>query len=71
MIPKSPTVIGETIKFIKSGIEENEKGDSFVSTITLKSTGEFIGGCGIHKIKTSTPGVGIWVKESAHGNIRT
>ncbi len=68
MTPKPPIIISETIKFIKSGILKNKGGESFISVITHNKTGEYLGGCGIHKIKTSYPSIGIWVKESAHSN---
>ncbi len=68
MVAKSPTIIKETINFIKNGINENKNGKGFVAIITSKKTGEYLGNCGIHKIDTSYPSLGIWIKKSAHGN---
>jgi len=68
MTPKSPTIIRETIQFLRDAIKKNKNGTDFNAVITLKETGEYLGGCGIHKIKTKFPSLGLWVKKSAHGN---
>ncbi len=65
---KPPLIIGETIKFIKSSLEKNKQGIDFISAITNKNTGEYLGGCGIHGINTKFPSFGLWIKKSAHGN---
>lgn len=67
MKTKSPVIIGETIAFIKRALEKNKNGLGFTAIITLKETGEYLGGCGIHEIKTISPTIGIWIKRSAHG----
>ncbi|HOW60257.1 MAG TPA: GNAT family N-acetyltransferase [Candidatus Moranbacteria bacterium] len=68
MFPSTPKQIEDTEKFIKDSIDEMEKGINFLISIFNKETNEFLGGGGIHDLNTKTPGLGIWIKKSAHGN---
>lgn len=68
MYPKPSHDIAETIKYIKDAQLEIKNGTALTLCMTLKSTGEYIGNCGIHNINTTTPELGIWIKKAAHGN---
>ncbi len=68
MYPKPPEKIEDTIKYIKSAIQENKAGSDLNVVITLKESGEFLGRGGIHHINKETPELGIWIKKSAHGH---
>lgn len=63
----TPKAIEEEYEFIKNSREKMEQGIDFVVTILDKTSIEFLGGAGIHRINTSTPELGIWTKKSAHG----
>lgn len=68
MCPPTPKDISETDAFIAKCISEAEAGNELVVAITDKSSGEFIGCCGLHKISSGIPELGIWTKKSSHGN---
>ncbi|MBI2033193.1 MAG: GNAT family N-acetyltransferase [Candidatus Levybacteria bacterium] len=68
MFPKTPHKLEETQEYIKESLEKMSAGEEIQFVILLKDTGEFLGGGGIHDIKTTKPELGIWVKKSAHGN---
>ncbi len=68
MYPKAPDKIDDTIQFIQTAIETNQKGSNFQTVILKKDTGEYLGNVGIHHIDTETPEFGIWIKKSAHGH---
>ena len=63
----SPKAIEEEYEFIKNSREKMEQGIDFAVTILDRTSKEFLGGAGIHRINTSTPELGIWTKKSAHG----
>ncbi|HUX35955.1 MAG TPA: GNAT family N-acetyltransferase [Candidatus Paceibacterota bacterium] len=68
MNPVPPVVPKDTEKFINDSRQKMENGEEIVFSIFDKSTGEFLGGCGMHHINTPTPEPGIWIKKSAHGH---
>lgn len=68
MSPRSPKKIEDTFKYIKSSRLKMEKGEDLGLTIFDKKNGEFLGQCGLHRINTPTPEIGIWVKIDAQGN---
>lgn len=67
MFPKPSESIDGVKNFIASSIRNIDSGTELMLAITLKQTGEFIGCCGLHKISRH-PELGVWVKQSAHGN---
>ncbi|MEA3273396.1 MAG: GNAT family N-acetyltransferase [Patescibacteria group bacterium] len=68
MFPESPKKIEETVEWIETAMKKNKKGSDFQAVILNKTTKEYLGGAGIHKINTEIPELGIWIKKSAHGN---
>ncbi len=68
MFPRSPKKIAETIEYINSMKPKIKSGEELPVAILNKETGEFLGGGGVHNLKTDTPDFGIWIKKSAHGN---
>jgi len=68
MFPKPPKEIKETEDFINSSIQKMANGEELQVVILNKKTGEFLGHGGVTKLKTDTPELGIWIKQSAHGN---
>ncbi|MFQ3616354.1 MAG: GNAT family N-acetyltransferase [Cyanobacteriota bacterium] len=67
MYPKPPQEIGETDEFLSHAVQQNASGTDLHLTIRQRDTAEFLGLCGITQIQTSTPEMGIWLKETAHG----
>ncbi len=67
MDPKPASCIEETRAFIASSREGLERGDNLQLVILSKPQGEFLGCIGLHEVGSKNPGVGIWVKISAHG----
>jgi RimJ/RimL family protein N-acetyltransferase len=68
MNPKTPKEIKETETFINGAIQKIQNGEELQMVILDKKTGEFLGHCGVMKLKTDAPELGIWIKKSAHGN---
>jgi RimJ/RimL family protein N-acetyltransferase len=68
MYPKSPKEIRETEDFINASVQKMQNSEEFQIAILNKNTGEFLGHAGVTKLKTNTPELGIWIKQSAHGN---
>lgn len=68
MYPKAPEKIEETISFIENSVKENNAGTEYQAVVVDKATNEFLGCAGLHRINTSTPEPGIWIKKDAHGN---
>ena len=68
MFPKPADSIGETRAFIRSSLAAFGEGDDFQLVILDKTTGEFLGCCGLHgRDDAKNPEIGIWLKKSAHG----
>lgn len=68
MRPVPPKTIAVTDAFIASSRKNMEEGTEIICAITEKKTGEFLGAGGFHRINTTTPEFGIWLKKSAHGH---
>ncbi len=68
MMPLSAERIEDTEKFINDSKQKMANGEEVTCAVFEKSSGEFLGTGGIHRINTSTPELGIWIKKSAHGN---
>ena len=66
-VQNPPKHVTDTENFIINFQSQYKKGEATVFAITTLE-GEFLGCTGIHKLKTATPMVGLWVKESAQGN---
>lgn len=68
MFPSSPEGSKDTEQFIRETINRMQRGEELVYAILLPETKEFLGCAGLHEIHTRTPELGVWIKESAHGN---
>mgnify|MGYP003974798389 FL=1 len=69
MLPKPADHIEETLDFINDSRRGMREGWNLVLAITEKTSGEFLGCCGLHgEGRHRTPELGIWIKKSAHGN---
>ncbi len=51
-----------------SWLHKMQTQDELVFVIRDQIIREFIGLCGLHRLKSEAPTVGIWVKESQHGH---
>jgi len=68
MLPKPPDDIGQVREFIDVSRANMAAGDELVLSIRRRTTGEFLGVCGIHnRSQGDTPELGIWLKADAHG----
>ena len=68
MFPKPAASIGETKAFIRSSLAAFGEGNNLQLVILDKTTGEFLGCCGLHgRDDIKNPEIGIWLKKSAHG----
>ena len=67
MFPSTPKEISETEEFIRATLEKVQKKEEIVTVILKKENSEFLGCCGLHRIDTKTPEIGIWLKKGAHG----
>lgn len=66
MFPKSPEKIEETMSWIDTVLKKREEKEELQMTILDKKTKEFIGNAWLHRIKTKTPELGIWIKKTAY-----
>jgi [ribosomal protein S5]-alanine N-acetyltransferase len=66
MAPKYPNHIEETIEWIKDVLIKREDHQELQMTILDKNTKEFLGNAWLHNIKTKTPELWIWIKQSAY-----
>lgn len=67
MDPKAPQKIEETEEFIRTTLENMQKGKELVLVILDKQSGEFLGEAGLHQLDKKILEMGIWIKQSAHG----
>ena len=65
---RSAEDISETEEFIKTSIKGLEKGSNSQLVVLENKSKEFLGCAGLHHIDRKNPELGIWIKESAHGN---
>lgn len=69
MIPATPTHISQIHDFIHSSKLNMKNNVDLTFAILNKDTEEFLGVCGLHgESSAKEPILGIWLKESAHGN---
>lgn len=68
MYPAPASEISMTDEFIALSQQKLATNEDYEAVVLEKATGEFLGCGGIHQIFTATPELGIWIKESAHGN---
>ena len=69
MVPQPPECVQDTIQFIRHAVAGMERGENLQLVIVDKTSGEFLGCCGLHGHGTPrTPELGIWLKVAAHGN---
>ena len=68
MYPRPATDISETLEFIDSALKGLENGTNLQLVIVDKSSMEFLGCAGLHKVGQIDPELGIWIKKSSHGN---
>ncbi len=68
MTPKPADSIEETKAFVRSSLAAFGEGDNLQLVILDKTTGAFLGCCGLHgRDDVKNPEIGIWLKKSAHG----
>jgi len=68
MFPPSPRQIEETYQFIDRALQQWRAGTDLTFAIVDKTTGEFLGSCGLHGGgNPRRPEFGIWLKVAAHG----
>ena len=69
MYPKPAERLEDTLGFIKESRQATEAGANLQLTISSKTTGEFLGCCGLHGHESvRTPELGVWIKRQAHGH---
>jgi len=68
MIPSPAESIRGTRNFIAASRRGMEAGYNLQFIVVSKTTGEFLGNCGLHgENKVQTPEIGIWLKKDAQG----
>jgi [ribosomal protein S5]-alanine N-acetyltransferase len=69
MFPSPAKDIEVTRRFIDESIRNMQIGNNLQLVILSKTTGAFLGCCGLHGEESIiTPEIGIWVKKNAHGS---
>jgi RimJ/RimL family protein N-acetyltransferase len=67
MFPAPASSIDETLAFLRGARAGIEAGIELEVVVLRKPEDEFIGHGGLHHVDSATPELGIWIKESAHG----
>ena len=68
MFPAAAKRIEDVVCFINEALEGEKNSINFQFSICDNNSGEFLGCCGLHKLKDEVaPEVGIWIKRTAHG----
>jgi RimJ/RimL family protein N-acetyltransferase len=67
MGPRPPTVLEETLSYIRDSRGRMARNQEFNATVLLKETDEFLGNAGLHSIDSRTPELGVWIKKPAQG----
>ncbi|MFN2139024.1 MAG: GNAT family N-acetyltransferase [Candidatus Promineifilaceae bacterium] len=68
MVPQPADCIDDTLAFINNARRGMEREENLQFVIVDKASGEFLGCCGLHGHGCpTTPELGIWLKEVAHG----
>ena len=69
MFPKPAESLIDTLEFIAASREATAAWKNLQLTISLKTTGEFLGCCGLHGHDSArVPELGVWTKRQAHGH---
>jgi RimJ/RimL family protein N-acetyltransferase len=69
MVPQPSDRVEDTIQFIRRSLAAMDRGENLHLVIVDKTSGEFLGGCGLHGRGTPrTPELSIWLKVAAHGS---
>lgn len=63
--PANPDVFAEVWR---AWIRSCAEGTEVIFTIREKPTNRFLGLVGLHRVQTSAPELGIWIREDCHGN---
>jgi [ribosomal protein S5]-alanine N-acetyltransferase len=67
MVPKSPEKISEIEAFVTESLAGLRQGTNLQMVILDKATQEFMGCAGLHDLDSQSPELGVWLKQSAHG----
>ncbi len=68
MFPAAAKRIEDVESFINQALVGEKSSTNFQFAVCDKNSGEFLGCCGLHKMKDEVaPEVGIWIKTTAHG----
>jgi RimJ/RimL family protein N-acetyltransferase len=67
MFPPPASTIEETLAFLRGARAGIAAGTELEVVVLRKPEDEFIGHGGLHHVDSTTPELGIWIKESAHG----
>ncbi len=62
-----PRCLDETLEFVNSAINQNSNNESLIMMILEEKPNKFIGMVGLHELKSHSPKIGIWIKDSFHG----
>lgn len=68
MFPKPAETLRDTERFIKTAVQQAKRSTDLTMVMLKQPNLEFLGVCGVHRIHTLTPEIGIWTKKSAHGH---
>lgn len=68
MVPRPHLDIEETRSFVRDCQTVMLGETCYESVILHKVSGEFLGLCGMHRVNSRTPEIGIWLKEGAWGH---
>ncbi|MDP9121793.1 MAG: GNAT family N-acetyltransferase, partial [Acidobacteriota bacterium] len=67
MSPRVPRDLGDVDQFIRESRENMAKGEEIVCAVLERGSGELAGMAGLHKVHTTAPQLGLWMKRSVHG----
>lgn len=68
MWPSAPKSQEEINQHISHKQIQMQKGEEIALVIAAKDTNEFLGYISVHKVNSSTPELGIWLKQEAQGH---
>ena len=68
MFPQPARIIAETQAYIIDARAKMAQDEELAVFIFARDGGEFLGGAGMHNLRSGTPEAGIWIKQPAHGH---
>jgi len=68
MFPQPPRIIAETEAYIIDARAKMAAAEELAVFVLARDTTEFLGGAGMHNLRSDAPEAGIWIKQSAHGH---